>query len=196
MPTKPDEAHTLYVTLLYFISIQQFNLQISKHTPHQENYFSYHISTTFLSLWHPSMRYQRLNRRKCCPLFSIHWIQHLFTGKANLCYKYLHLLTTTCPDSLPTEVPGWELGEDAGFRFQAPWEGGTWSAVVTCSLFVQVSHDYIGLHWNNHIWPKICVKRPKVSLEGCFRKSEKKATPEWSGILFNLCFCNYIGLLI
>ena len=135
-----------YVTLLYFISIQQFNLQISKHTPNQENYFSYHISTTFLSLWHLSMRYQTLNRRKCCPLFSIHWLQHLFTGKANLCYKYLHLLTTTCPDSQPTEVPGWELGEDAGFRFQAPWEGGTWSAVVTCSLFVQVSHHYLCLH--------------------------------------------------
>ena len=154
-----------YVTLLYFISIQQFNLQISKHTPHQENYFSYHLSETFLSLWYPSMRYQRLNRRKCCPLFSIHWLQHPFTGKANLCYKYLHLLTTTCPDSQPTEVPGWELGEDAGFRFQASWEGGTWSAVVTCSLFVQDSHDYICLHWNNHIWPKVCVKRPKVFFE-------------------------------
>ena len=153
--------------LLYFISIQQFNLQISNHTPNQESYFFYHISTTFFSLWHPSMRFQRSNRRKCCPLFSIHWLQHLFTGKANLCYKYLHLLTTTCPDSQHIEVPGWELGEDAGFRFQAPWEGGTWSAVVTCSLFVQVSHHYICLHGNNHIWPKICVKRPKVPFEGC-----------------------------
>ena len=88
------------MTLLYFISIQQFNLQISKHTPNQENYFSNHISTTFLSLWHPSMRYQRSNRRKCCPLFSIGWLQHPFTGKANLCHKYLHLLTTTCPGQL------------------------------------------------------------------------------------------------
>ena len=59
----------------------------------QENYFSYHISKIFLSLWHPSMRYQRLNRKKCYPLFSIHWLKHLLTGKANLCYKYLHLLT-------------------------------------------------------------------------------------------------------
>ena len=92
----------------------------------------------------------------------------------NLCYKYLHLLTTTCPDSQPTEVPGWELGEDAGFRFQAPWEGGTWSAVVTCSLFVQVSHHFICLHGKNHIWPNIWVKRPKVPFQGCLGKSEKK----------------------
>ena len=142
------------------------------------------------------MKYQRLNRRKCCLLFSIQWLLHLFTGKANLCYKYLHLLTTTCPDSQPTEVSGWELGEDAGFRFQAPWEGGTWSVVVTCSLFVQVSRHYKCSHGNNHIWPKICVKRPKVPFRGLLGKSEKIATPEWSGILFNLCFCNYTGLLI
>ena len=39
---------TLYVTLLYSIVIQQFDLKISKHTPNQENYFSYHTGTTFV----------------------------------------------------------------------------------------------------------------------------------------------------
>ena len=164
-----------YVTLLYSILIQQFNLQISKHTPNQEIYFSYHTSTAFLSLWHPSMRYQRLNRRKCCPHFNIHRLQHLFTGKANIYYKYLHLLTTTWPDSQPTEVLGWEMGEDDSFRFepgfQAPCEGWAWSAVVTCSFFVQVSHHhYICFHGNNHIWPKIWVKRPKVPLGVAWEK--------------------------
>ena len=164
-----------YVTILYSIWIHQFKLQISKHTPNPENYFSYRTITTFLSLWHPSMRYQRLNRRTCCQLFSIYWLHHHFIGKANLYYEYVHCLTTTWPYSQSTEVPGWELGGDAGFRFQAPWEGAAWSTVVTCSFFVPVSHHYICLQGNNHIWPKIWVKRLKVPFQGCLgKKWEKK----------------------
>ena len=32
--------------------------------------------------------------RKCCLLLNIHQLQHLFTLKANLRYKYLHFLTS------------------------------------------------------------------------------------------------------
>ena len=184
------------MTLLYLISIQQFNLQISKHTPNQENYISYHISTTFLSLWPLSMRYQRLNRRKCCPRFSIQWLQHPFTGKVNLCYKYLHLLTTTCPDSQPTEVPGWELGKMLVSDFRHPWRvghGQLWSLAHYLFKLAAIKYAYTEITTSDqrYVWrDQRCPSR--VTWE----KSEKKATPEWSGILFNLCFCNYMGLLI
>ena len=143
------------MTLSYFISIQQFNLQISKHTPNQENYFSYHISTTFLSLLHPSMRYQRLNRRKCCLLFSIHWLQHPFTGKANLCYKYLHLLTATCPDSQPTEVGSW--GKMLGSHFRHPGtvgHGQLWSLGNYLFKLATITYAYTEITTSDqrHVW--------------------------------------------
>ena len=144
-------------TLLYLISIQQFNLQISKHTPNQENNFSDHISTNFLYLWHPSMRYQRLNRRKCCPLFSIHLLQHLFTEKANLCYKYLHLLTTTCPDSQPIEVPGWELGKMLVSDFRHPvrvGHGQLWSPAHYLLKLATITYAYTEINTSDqrYVW--------------------------------------------
>ena len=55
--------------------------------------------------------------RKCCLIINMHWLQHIYTLKTNQCYKYLHFLAFTWPDSLPTEVPGWKWGRTVN-RFQ------------------------------------------------------------------------------
>ena len=175
-----------YVTLLYSILIQQFNLHNSKHTPNQENYFSYHTRTTFLTLWHPSMRYQRLNRRKCCRSSASTGYSISLLGKQiyviNISVSWPPLDLIISPQR--SRAGSWGKMLVSDFRFPVRVEHGQlWSLAQSLFKLATITYGYRNIttsdqryEWRDQWCPS------RVAWE----KSEKKATPEWSVILFNV----------